>query len=172
MRRTPVTNGPPALFVLVACALAAGACDRPDPVSARSPAPTSAAEFAAAPVAIRAVLDTQVAAWNRGDLDAFMDGYLRSDSLRFASGGQVRYGWDATLEGYRRGYPDRAAMGTLAFDSLDVTLLADSAALVFGRWALAREASLPPASGLFTLLFRRAPEGWRIAADHTSSASE
>lgn len=134
-------------------------------------ASTRTAADPAARAAIRAVLDGQVAAWNRGDVPGFMEGYWRSDSLRFASGGTIRRGWQATLDGYRRGYPDRAAMGTLAFADLDVAVLAPDAAQVFGRWALTRDAAHPPASGLFTLTFRRFAEGWRIVADHTSSAS-
>jgi len=121
--------------------------------------------------AIRAVLTTQTAAWNRGDVAGFMDGYWRSDSLRFASGGTVQRGWQTTLDRYRRSYPDRAAMGTLTFSDLDVDMIAPDVALVFGHWALARDAAHPPASGLFTLNFRRFPAGWRIVSDHTSAAS-
>ena len=124
---------------------------------------------AADPAAIRAVLDAQVAAWNRGDVPGFMDGYWRSDSLRFASGGTVQYGWQTTLDRYRRGYPDRAAMGRLTFSDLRIAPLSADAATVFGRWGLERDTLLPPASGLFTLVFRRTPQGWRIVHDHTSS---
>ena len=123
---------------------------------------------AAAADSIRAVLDQQTAAWNAGSVRGFMDGYAQTDSLRFASGGTVRRGWQAALDGYERGYPDRAAMGTLRFDSLDVRLLAPRWAVVFGRWHLDRAADTP--NGLFTLLFERRPEGWRIVHDHTSSA--
>jgi ketosteroid isomerase-like protein len=118
--------------------------------------------------AIRAVLDAQVTAWNRGSLRGFMEGYARTDSLRFASGGNVRTGWQAALDGYERGYPDTEAMGTLHFDSLDVQVLAPAWAVVFGRWRLQRTTDAP--NGLFTLLFHRRPEGWRIVHDHTSSA--
>lgn len=121
--------------------------------------------------AIESVLVAQQQAWNSGDLDAFMDGYWQSDSLRFASGGRVRYGWQPTLDGYRRGYPDRATMGTLTFDSLSVHLLTSEDAYVFGRWSLARDSSFAPASGLFTLIFQRLPQGWRVVHDHTSSAN-
>lgn len=120
--------------------------------------------------AIRGVMAAQQAAWNAGDIPAFMDGYLRSDSLRFASGGTVRHGWQATLDGYLNGYPDRAAMGTLTFDLIEVRVLSSEWATVFGRWHLQREADAP--SGLFTLLFRQTPDGWRIVSDHTSSADE
>ena len=116
---------------------------------------------------VRAVLAAQVAAWNAGSLRGFMDGYAATDTLRFASGGTVRRGWQAALDGYERGYPDRSAMGTLRFDSLDVLGVAPDWAVVFGRWRLDREADAP--SGLFTLVLNRRPEGWRIVHDHTSS---
>ena len=128
-------------------------------------APAPSAEDA---VAIRAVLDAQVEAWTAGSVRGFMDGYARTDSLRFASGGNVRTGWQATLEGYERGYPDGAAMGTLRFDSLDVQVLSPQWAVVFGRWRLDRAEDTP--NGLFTLLFEHRPEGWRVVHDHTSSS--
>jgi len=145
------------LFVL---SLALGACAAsvPDATTA-GPAPE---------IAIRAVLDAQVAAWNDGSVRGFMEGYARTDSLRFASGGTVRRGWQAALDGYERGYPDAAAMGTLRFDILDVQVLAPDWALVFGRWRLQRTEDTP--NGLFTLLFEKRPEGWRIVHDHTSSS--
>ena len=120
--------------------------------------------------AVREVMAAQVRSWNKGDLDAFMTGYTQSEMLRFASGGQVHYGWDATLARYRDRYPDRAAMGTLAFSELDITVLSPDAALVFGRWRLERAQDTP--GGLFTLVFRRTPAGWRIVHDHTSRASD
>ena len=119
--------------------------------------------------AIRAVLQQQVEAWNRGDIDAFMDGYARTDSLRFASGGTVHTGWQATLDRYHRTYPDRAAMGTLTFDLRAVRVLSAQWAVVFGGYQLERAEDRP--SGLFTLLFEKRPEGWRIVHDHTSAGS-
>jgi ketosteroid isomerase-like protein len=119
---------------------------------------------------VKAVLLTQQAAWNRGDIDGFMAGYVQSDDLRFASGGTITYGWKTTLERYKRHYPDRATMGTLAFSDLVVTVLAPDAALVFGKWELTRAQDKP--SGLFTLTLRKTPAGWRIFQDHTSSNAE
>jgi ketosteroid isomerase-like protein len=121
---------------------------------------------------IRALLSRQVAAWNRGDLEAFMAGYARSDSLRFASGGTVQTGWRTTLARYRRAYPDTAAMGRLAFDDLQIDPLSEAWAMAFGRWRLQRTGR-PEARGLFTLVLRRLPSrsAWRIVHDHTSSAS-
>lgn len=117
--------------------------------------------------AIRQVLDQQVAAWNAGEVRAFMEGYARTDSLRFASGSTVRYGWQETLDGYLRGYPDRAAMGTLRFVLRDLNVISPAWAVVFGEWHLERANDAP--HGLFTLLLEKRPEGWRIVADHTSS---
>lgn len=119
---------------------------------------------------VRALLARQQAAWNRGNLEAFMAGYAQTDTLRFASGGTVRTGWQTTLNRYRRSYPDTAAMGTLSFGSLDLTILSPHSVLAFGRWQLQRDKDAP--GGLFTLLLHR-PEPnapWRIVHDHTSSA--
>lgn len=117
--------------------------------------------------AVLDVLDAQVEAWNDGDIEGFMAGYLRSEELRFTSGGEVRRGWRHTLERYRETYPDRAAMGSLAFENLDVRVLSEHAAMVFGRFRLTRESDEP--TGLFTLLVERHGEQWLIVADHTSS---
>ena len=117
---------------------------------------------------IRAVLAGQAAAWNRGDIDGFMQGYWNSEQLRFASGDSVTYGWAAANQRYHAHYPDRAAMGALEFSDLDVELLAPDAAIVFGRWALQREHDHP--HGLFTLVLRKTADGWKISRDHTSAA--
>jgi ketosteroid isomerase-like protein len=118
---------------------------------------------------ITALLETQSAAWNRGDLDAFMQAYAPIDDLRFASGDTVTYGWRSTLERYKTRYPDRATMGTLAFTKLVVTELSPDAAIAFGRWQLTRAHDRP--HGLFTLTLRKTSAGWRIVADHTSAAT-
>ena len=131
---------------------------------AAEPAPASPATRE-----ITALLDAQTAAWNRGDLQGFMQAYARTDELRFASGGTVTYGWQPALERYRQRYPDKAAMGTLAFSDLVVTELAPDAALVFGRWQLTRANDTP--HGLFTLTLKKSAAGWRIIFDHTSSAN-
>ncbi len=124
---------------------------------------------AAIKASIQTVLKLQVEAWNEGDTDKFMEGYLKSDRLRFASGGDVSYGWNTLNERYKRVYPDEVAMGQLSFTELDITILADDAALVFGKWALQRETDAP--RGYFTLLFQKSETGWQIVADHTSSAN-
>ena len=120
--------------------------------------------------AIQTVLRRQQEAWNKADLEKFMEGYAKTETLRFASGGTVQYGWKATLDRYKAKYPDKAAMGLLTFSDIEISVLGDDAALVFGRWQLQRQQDSP--RGLFTLLFRRTKEGWRIVHDHTSVASE
>ncbi len=129
-----------------------------------SPADGAAAD-ATAP--LRRVLEEQAAAWNRGDLEAFVAGYWKSDLLTFSGSGGVTRGWNGLLQRYQRTYPDRTAMGTLSFSDLEITLLAPDAALVLGRWRLDREHDTP--GGSFSLVMRRFAEGWRVVHDHTSS---
>ena len=117
---------------------------------------------------IRSVLRAQQEAWNRGDIDRFMNGYARSASTVFVSEDTIRRGWETVRERYRKKYSDRAKMGTLAFSDLDITLLSPDAAVVLGRWSLKRANDQP--HGRFTLIFKRLPEGWRIVHDHTSAA--
>ncbi|MDZ4699374.1 MAG: nuclear transport factor 2 family protein [Rhodothermales bacterium] len=119
--------------------------------------------------AIDRLLTDQVEAWNAGDISRFMEGYWASDSLRFASGGTVQQGYQTTMDRYYRAYPDRQTMGTLAFTLEDVRILSPEWATVFGRFHLARDPAIGDARGLFTLMFRKFPEGWRIVSDHTSS---
>jgi ketosteroid isomerase-like protein len=117
--------------------------------------------------AVRAVLEAQAAAWNRGDIDAYMDGYARDETTTFISGDTVTRGWKTVLDRYKRNYDTRDKMGTLAFSELDIKPLGD-VYIVTGRWQLTRGGDTP--RGRFTLLLRRTPAGWRIFHDHTSSA--
>ncbi len=119
--------------------------------------------------AVRAVLDAQVAAWNRGDIEGFMEGYDKSPNTVFISGDTVTRGWQTVLDRYKRGYATRDKMGTLAFSELDITPVNRDTAIVIGRWQLTRAGDAP--HGRFTLLFRRTKTGWRVVHDHTSSAS-
>lgn len=119
---------------------------------------------------IRKVIDEQSVAWNNGDLAGYMSGYFQSDSLRFASGGNVSYGWETTLGRYQNGYPDKATMGELIFSNIDIQLISQNSAMVFGKWELDRENDHP--WGLFTLIFSKTDNGWRIIHDHTSSAGK
>src|SRR5580765_3537181 len=116
--------------------------------------------------AIRAVLDAQAAAWNRGDIDGYMDGYDRSPNTEFVSGDRINRGWQAVLDRYKKSYDTREKMGTLSFSDLEITVLSKDAALVLGRWRLQRASDEP--HGTFTLLFRKTKAGWRIVHDHTS----
>jgi uncharacterized protein (TIGR02246 family) len=124
---------------------------------------------ARAEAAIRAVLDAQAAAWNRGDIDGYMNGYAKSPETVFVSGDSVTRGWQAVLDRYKKRYDSRDKMGTLTFDEIEVNMLDRNTAAVSGRWQLKRSGDLP--HGRFTLIFKRLPEGWRIIHDHTSSAS-
>jgi ketosteroid isomerase-like protein len=117
--------------------------------------------------AIRAVLDAQVAAWNRGDVEGFMAGYWKSDETLFAGANGFSRGWQALLDRYRKNYPDRKAMGKLSFSDLEIHVLSKDAAYIVGQWQLERESDRP--GGVFTLIARRFPEGWRIVHDHTSA---
>lgn len=119
--------------------------------------------------AIRAVLSAQEGAWNRGDLEGFMAGYWKSDRLRFYSGGTVTSGWQATLDRYRKRYQaEGKEMGTLTFADLEVEVLAPDAATARGRWKLKLSKEDP--EGLFTLILKKFPDGWKIVHDHTSAA--
>ena len=130
----------------------------------------SSAAVAADPTAeIREILHAQQGAWNRGDIDKFMNGYARSKSTTFVSEDTVTRGWQTVCNRYKKKYSDRDKMGTLAFSDVEVTPLGSSAAIVIGRWRLKRKIDQP--HGRFTLVFRRLTEGWRIVHDHTSAAS-
>ena len=118
------------------------------------------------PAAIRAVIDHQAAAWNRGDIDAFMTGYAHSPETTFVSGDEVTHGWQTVHDRYAKKYDNREKMGVLTFSDLTITPLCDDAAIVLGSWRLQRKDDEP--HGKFTLLFRKLPEGWRIVLDHTS----
>jgi ketosteroid isomerase-like protein len=115
---------------------------------------------------ITKVLNVQVAAWNRGDIDGFMRGYWNSDKLIFVSGANVTRGWQPTLDRYKKSYDTREKMGALSFSDLEITVLSKDAAVVLGSWSLSRSGDDP--HGKFTLTFRKFAEGWRIIIDHTS----
>ena len=119
---------------------------------------------------VRGVLEAQAAAWNRGDLEGFMDGYERSDDTVFVSGDEVTRGWQTVLDRYKKNYDSREKMGTLAFTDLEIKPLSPFYAVALGRWQLARAGDTP--HGRFTLVFRRTAKGWKIVHDHTSSASK
>ena len=119
---------------------------------------------------IQNVLHTQQEAWNRGDIDAFMNGYWRSDQTVFVSGDEVTRGWQKVLDRYKAKYSDRAKMGTLTFSEIEITNLSNDSAVALGSWKLNRANDMP--HGRFTLIFRRFPDGWKIVHDHTSAAKQ
>ncbi|RSK41071.1 YybH family protein [Hymenobacter perfusus] len=146
----------PALALVTGCATTAP----------QTTAPT-AAQTGAARQAILQVLTTQTAAWNRGDVAGFMQGYWQNDSLVFIGKSGLTYGWQRTLDNYRRSYPDAAAMGQLDFSNLRIQPLSPEAAQVIGRWHLARPAA-GDLQGHFLLVFRRINGQWVVVADHSS----
>ena len=117
---------------------------------------------------IRSVLQAQQEAWNRGDIDGFMNGYARSASTVFISEDMLRRGWQTVRDRYKQKYSNRAKMGTLAFSDLEIAPLSSDSAVASGRWRLKRANDQP--HGRFTLILKRLPEGWRIVHDHTSAA--
>lgn len=119
--------------------------------------------------AIRAVLEAQSAAWNRGNIEGYMDGYARTRDTVFISGDNVTRGWQTVLDRYKKAYDSREKMGTLTFSELEIKLLGSNTATVLGRWHLKGPPNEP--HGRFTLIFKRTKQGWRIIHDHTSSAS-
>jgi uncharacterized protein (TIGR02246 family) len=151
-------------FVLALAVVAwAGACAAGAPHVARFDPDDRAA--------ISRVLGDQVAAWNRGDLASYMNGYARTPALVFTSGGNVRRGWQDAFDHYQARYAtDPAAMGTLVFAIDSIDPVGADAAVVLGRWDLTRTAH--PGRGVFTLVLERRAEGWRIIHDHTSVAAD
>lgn len=129
----------------------------------------SSFDAAADTAAIKKMMKNSEEAWNNGDLETFMTDYVKSDDLRFV-GSQIAYGYDATLARYKKGYPNKAAMGHLSFSELDIRILSAESAFVFGRYTLHRENDMP--TGFFTLLMEKHGDRWLIAHDHSSPAGE
>ena len=115
---------------------------------------------------IRELLQNQTSSWNKGDVEGFMQTYWKSDSLMFIGKNGVVRGWQQTLENYKKGYPDTAAMGKLSFDIVEVKHLSKKNYFVVGKWMLQRTAG--NLSGHYTLLLRRIKGEWKIVADHSS----
>ena len=129
---------------------------------------TSSSEKSRIIDAVRAVLEAQRDAWNRGDISGYMDGYQRSPDIIFISGDSITRGWQTVHDRYKKNYDSREKMGTLTFSDLETTVYNNSLAVMIGRWHLQRPTDAP--HGRFTLVFRRTRQGWRIVHDHTSSA--
>ncbi len=140
--------------VLVVLVMAFSACK--DDVAFRSFKPED----------VRAVLKEQQQAWNQGDLEGFMSGYWKSDSVKFIAKNGVVNGWSNMLGNYKKGYPDAAAMGKLQFDILAIEELEENHASVTGRWTLTETEKA--STGHFLLIFRKMGDQWRIITDCTS----
>ncbi len=116
--------------------------------------------------AIKSVMKMQEQAWSDGDIDAFMEGYWKSDSLVFIGRNGPTYGWNTTKENYKKGYPDKDAMGQLTFDVISLEPLCDDIYTMLGKYTLIREQDTP--TGFFTLLWKKVNGNWVIISDHTS----
>ncbi|TDH27396.1 nuclear transport factor 2 family protein [Segetibacter sp. 3557_3] len=116
--------------------------------------------------AIRSLMQMQEKAWNKGDINGFMEGYLKSDSMLFVGSKGPTYGWRTTLEHYKKSYPDTATMGKLKFDILEVKPLAGPYYFVLGKWQLTR--TIGNVGGYYTLLFQKINNRFYIIADHSS----
>jgi ketosteroid isomerase-like protein len=112
------------------------------------------------------LLENQRQAWNKGDLEGYMQGYWQSDSLLFVGKSSPKYGWQTTLDNYKKAYPDKAAMGSLTFDIKEVKMIDKYNAFVLGAWHLKREKDEP--QGFFTLLVKKIKGIWKVTADHSS----
>jgi len=121
---------------------------------------------------IKHMLVSQIEAWNRRQLEGFMQGYWHTPDVTFFSGAQVTKGWDPMLLRYRQAYQSQGKeMGNLEFQDLNIDLLGRRGAVVTGRWQLTMSDGKKP-HGLFTLVVKRMPAGWKIVHDHTSAAAE
>lgn len=121
-----------------------------------------------AKAAVRQVMAEQAVCWSKGDLECYMQGYLKSDSLLFVGSRGLTYGWQQTLDNYRKGYPDASAMGKLTFDLKEMRKLSPETMLVVGKWHLQREAAKGDLEGHFSVVFKLFSDGWKIVADHSS----
>ena len=116
--------------------------------------------------AILNLLEQQRGDWNKGDLEAFMQGYWKSDSLLFVGESGPTYGWQKTLDNYKKGYPDKASMGVLTFGIKKVELITKDRAFVLGSWNVKSEKE--ELKGFFTLLLRKIEGVWKVVVDHSS----
>ena len=117
-------------------------------------------------IAIKKILNQQSMDWNRGDIDAFMEHYWKSDQLQFIGSKGITYGWEKTLNGYKERYPDKTAMGQLTFDILDINQRSKKVISLVGKFHLKR--TIGNLSGHFLLIFQKIKGRWVIVADHTS----
>lgn len=128
---------------------------------------SEATSRAAAVTAIQVLFDAGCAAWNRGDLAGYLDSYWKSEKIRWVSGGTVLYGFEAIAAGYRRRFAPPRPMGTLTISGLEIDLVSETDAVVFGHWALAMADQAP--HGVFTVHARRIAGEWLFISDHASN---
>ena len=108
----------------------------------------------------------QQTAWNNGNIDGYMQGYWKNDSLLFIGSKGPTYGWQKTLDNYKKSYPNKEKMGILEFSDIQVKILGKKHAYVFGKWKLVRTNDSP--NGIYTLIFEKFKDGWKIISDHTN----
>lgn len=146
------------LFILVCSFGLCTACTSPE----------SSQTKANAEAEVRQVLAAQSTCWSQGNLECYMNGYWKSYSLLFVGKRGLTYGWQQTLDNYKRSYPDAAAMGKLTFDLKEMRKLSPEKMLVVGKWHLQREASIGDLEGHFSVILKEYANGWKIIADHSS----
>lgn len=112
------------------------------------------------------VMTEQQTAWNNGNIDGYMQGYWKNDSLLFIGSKGPTYGWQKTLDNYKKSYPNKEKMGILEFSDVQVKMLGKKHAYVFGKWKLVRTNDSP--NGIYTLIFEKFKDGWKIISDHTN----
>jgi ketosteroid isomerase-like protein len=112
------------------------------------------------------VMTDQQTAWNNGNIDGYMQGYWKNDSLLFIGSKGPTYGWQKTLDNYKKSYPNKEKMGILEFSDIQVKILGKKHAYVFGKWKLVRTNDSP--NGIYTLIFEKFKDGWKIISDHTN----
>src|SRR5438270_7433313 len=158
----------PTAFIIAAIVPGSGFTPSPSPAEARPPAPSPTPTQAENEAEIRQVLKAQQLAWNRGEIERFMESYWRSRDTVFISGDTIKHGWQTVHDRYRSRYSDPEKMGQLTFSELEVRMFGYDGAMASGRWKLERAHDQP--HGCFTLIFRKTPDGWKIVHDHTSTA--
>jgi hypothetical protein len=116
---------------------------------------------------ITKVMDAQETSWNEGNMEEYMQGYWKSDSLRFLSNNRLTFGWEQQLANYKKGYPDQSTMGKLKFEIISIEKLGDEAALVIGTYNLER-LEIEDAFGYYSLIWKKKNNRWLIVFDHSS----
>jgi ketosteroid isomerase-like protein len=159
----------PLLLLTAGIALAFGSCSQVEERQKNSnESKATVLDTATEKEKIRKIMQAQSECWSQGNLECFMQDYWKSDSLLFVGKNGLTYGWQKTLDNYKKSYPDPAAMGKLTFELKELRELSPETMLVVGKWHLQREATLGDLQGHFSVVFKHFPEGWKIIADHSS----